>query len=207
MRTMVYVDGFNLYYGLLKDSPYKWLNIQHMCQLLMPHDDIVGIRYFSAKVFSRESDPDKHIRQQVYWRALKTIPDLEIIEGHYSEHTKWMRLAHPKPPQNNFVEVIKTEEKGSDVNLAVHLLSDAYLKKYELGVVVSNDSDLLSAIQIVHNDLGLNIGILNPQNNPSSDLRKCSLFIKQIRTGVLNASQFPTTMTDSRGAFHKPKEW
>ena len=207
MKTMVYVDGFNLYYGVLKNSPYKWLDIHQMCCLLLPVDQIVGVRYFSAKIIPRASDPNKQVRQQVYWRALRTIPNLQIIEGHYSEHTKWMRLAHPNFGQGNYAEVIKTEEKGSDVNLAVHLLNDAYQKRYELGVVVSNDSDLLSAIQIVHNDLGLKIGILNPQNNPSSDLRRCSLFIKQIRTGVLKASQFPSTMKDAGGAFNKPQDW
>tara|TARA_R110002072_G_scaffold29206_4_gene92759 strand:- start:564 stop:863 length:300 start_codon:yes stop_codon:yes gene_type:complete len=27
MRTCVYVDGFNLYYGALKRTPYKWLDL------------------------------------------------------------------------------------------------------------------------------------------------------------------------------------
>lgn len=60
-----------------------------------------------------------------------------------------MRVVHPGKRQPKFIEVIKTEEKDSDVNLAIHLLHDAYQGRYELGVVVSNDSDLLSAIQIV----------------------------------------------------------
>lgn len=207
MKTMLYVDGFNLYYGLLRGSSFKWLDIGMMGRLLLPNDEIVGIRYFSAKVFSRANDPQKHIRQQVYWRALRTIPNLQIIEGHYAEHNKWMRMAHPEPGQNPYVKVIKTEEKGSDVNLAVHLLNDAYQKRFELGVVVSNDSDLLSAMQIVRHDLGLRIGILNPQNNPSRDLQPCALFIKTIRQGVLRASQFPAKMTDAQGEFHKPPDW
>lgn len=56
--------------------------------LLLPRDQIVGIKYFTAKVFSRADDPQKHIRQQVYWCALQTLPNLEIIEGNYSEHPK-----------------------------------------------------------------------------------------------------------------------
>lgn len=207
MKAIVYVDGFNLYYGCVKDTPYKWLNILRMSELLLPRDQIIGIRYFTAKVFSRVDDPQKHIRQQVYWRALRTIPNLEIIEGHYSEHPKWMRVAHLRRGQPKFVEVIKTEEKGSDVNLAVHLLHDGYQDRYELGVVVSNDSDLLSAIQIVQKDLGLKVGILNPQAHPSKDLHDEALFMKQIRQGVVKASQFPPIMTDSKGSFHKPKNW
>lgn len=207
MKTIVYIDGFNLYYGCLKDSQYKWLNLQWLCELLLPKNQIVGIKYFTAKVFSRSNDPQKHIRQQVYWRALETIPCLEIIEGHYSEHTKWMRLAHPQPGKSKYIEVIKTEEKGSDVNLAVHLLHDGYLKKYELAVVISNDSDLLSAIQIVQKELNLKVGILNPQEHPSKELRDEALFIKQIRQGVLQASQFPKIMQDAKGKFYKPKDW
>jgi len=178
-----------------------------MSKLLLPKDQIVGIKYFTAKVFSRGNDPQKHIRQQVYWRALRTIANLEIIEGHYSEHPKWMRVAHPKKGQSKYVKVIKTEEKGSDVNLAVHLLHDGYQGRYELGVVVSNDSDLLSSIQIVQKDLGLAVGILNPQKFPSNDLKDEAIFIKQIRQGVIKASQFPPTMTDTKGSFHKPKDW
>lgn len=178
MKTVVYIDGFNLYYGCLKDTNYKWLNLLQMSEYLLPKDQITGVKYFTAKVFSRSSDPDQHIRQQVYWRALRTIPNLEIIEGHYSEHNKWMRVAHPKKGQPKFIEVIKTEEKGSDVNLAVHLLHDGYQGRYELGAVMSNDSDLLSSIQIVQQDLGLAVGILNPQKHPSKELKDEALFIK-----------------------------
>jgi uncharacterized LabA/DUF88 family protein len=207
VRTIVYVDGFNLYYGCVKDTPYKWLNIQRMCELLLPNNQIVGIKYFTAKVFSRKNDPKKHIRQQVYLRALETIPNLEIIYGHYSEHPKWMRLVNPQPGGPNFAQVIRTEEKGSDVNLAVHLLHDGYQGKYDLAVIITNDSDLLSAIIIVQKNLGLIVGILNPQKHPSRELQKEALFIKRIRQGVLRASQFTDVLSDAKGSFYKPKEW
>ena len=207
MKTIVYVDGFNLYYGSVKDTPYKWLNIHLMCELLLPNNQIVGMKYFTAKVFSRKSDPQKHIRQQVYLRALRTLPNFEIIYGHYSEHPKWMRLANPQPGQSKYVEVIKTEEKGSDVNLAVNLLHDGYHGKYQLAAVVTNDSDLLSAVQIVQNDLKLKVGILNPQKHPSRELKDEAHFMKKIRKGVIRASQFPKTMKDAKGTFYKPKDW
>ena len=207
MKTIVYVDGFNLYYGSVKDTPHKWLNIHRMCELLLPNNQIVGMKYFTAKVLSRKSDPQKHLRQQVYLRALETLPNFEIIYGHYSEHPKWMRLANPQPGQAKYVEVIKTEEKGSDVNLAVNLLNDGYQGKYQLATIVTNDSDLLSAVQIVQKDLGLKVGILNPQKHPSKELQTEALFMKKIRPGVIRASQFPKTMKDAKGSFYKPKEW
>ncbi|GAJ22676.1 unnamed protein product, partial [marine sediment metagenome] len=63
MKTIVYVDGFNLYYGAVKDTSLKWLNIHRMCELHLPKDRIVGVKYFTAKIISRPDDPQKHIRQ------------------------------------------------------------------------------------------------------------------------------------------------
>jgi len=28
LRTRVYIDGYNLYYGCLKNSPHKWLDVR-----------------------------------------------------------------------------------------------------------------------------------------------------------------------------------
>jgi len=33
-RTIVYIDGFNLYYGAVRGSAFKWLNLQRFFQLL-----------------------------------------------------------------------------------------------------------------------------------------------------------------------------
>jgi len=145
----VYVDGFNLYYGAVRGTPYKWLNIHKMCQLHLKKDHIIGIKYFTAKIVSRPDDPQKHIRQLVYLRALETLPNLEIIYCHFLSHLVKRQLANPPINGPRSVEVIKTEEKGSDVNIAVHLIHDGYQGKYDLAVIVSNDSDLLSAVQIV----------------------------------------------------------
>ena len=207
MKTIVYVDGFNLYYGCIKDTHYKWLNIQKMCQLHLKKDQIAGIKYFTAKIVSRPDDPQKHIRQLVYLRALETLPDFEIIYGFYLSHVVKLRLARPPKKGPKSVEVIKTEEKGSDVNLAVHMLHDGYQGKYELAVLISNDSDLLSAVQIVQRDLGLKVGILNPQEHPSKVLEKEAFFLRDIRPGIIKASQFPEIMTDAHGTFHKPDDW
>jgi len=207
VKTIIYVDGFNLYYGSVKDTPYKWLNIHRMCELLFPKNLILGITYFTAKIVSRPDDPQKPIRQQIYLRALRTLPNCKIFYGHYLSHKVFMSLANPQRGQPKYVEVIKTEEKGSDVNLAVHLLFDGYQGKYELAALVTNDSDLLSAIEIVQNHMELKVGILNPQKHPSKELQKEALFIKKIRRGVIKASQFPDVLSDAKGSFYKPKEW
>ena len=205
MKINVYVDGFYLYYGAIKRTPYKWLDVLKMSQLLFPNDTINKIKYFSARVSARPTDPDQPIRQSTYWRALQTIPNLSIIEGSFLVKPVMMPVANTIPQR--YERVIKTEEKGSDVNLAVHLLNDAYKKDYELAVMVTNDSDLLEPMRIVKQELNLPVGLVNPHKNPSFDLRKHATFIKQIRQGVLQASQFPASLTDANGTFHKPPTW
>jgi uncharacterized LabA/DUF88 family protein len=205
MKINVYIDGFNLYYGAIKRTPYKWLDVLKMSQLLFPNDTINKIKYFSARVSARPSDPDQPIRQSTYWRALQTISNLSIIEGSFLVKPVMMPVANTNPQK--YERVIKTEEKGSDVNLAVHLLNDGYKKDYELAVMVTNDSDLLEPMRIVKQELNLPVGLANPHKNPSFVLRQHANFIKQIRQGVLQASQFPTTLTDQNGTFHKPTTW
>ena len=116
-----------------------------------------------------------------------------------------MVVSSGQPQQ--YVRVIKTEEKGSDVNLATHLLHDAHMNRFDIAVVVSNDSDLLEPIKIIRQSLGKRVGILNPQKHPSRAILPHIDFIKQIRKGVLQASQLPHSLTDSKGAFHKPAAW
>ncbi|HQG58788.1 MAG TPA: NYN domain-containing protein [bacterium] len=206
--SYVYVDGFNLYYGAVKGTPYKWLDIQKMVSLLLPKNVIIKIKYFTSLVNARSTDPDQPNRQQVYLRALRTIPNLEIILGHFLSHPTKLPLANPISQQNRFAKVIKTEEKGSDVNLATHLLHDAYLNSYAVAIVVSNDSDLVEAIKIVRLELHKQVIVLNPHiHSPSYELYQIATFVKPIRKGVLAASQFPINMQDAHGQFSKPPAW
>jgi uncharacterized LabA/DUF88 family protein len=204
VKTVVYVDGFNLYYGALKGTPYRWLDLAKLCKVMLPRDDIRQIKYFTALVTSRSKNPDQATRQQTYLRALQTIPNLQIIYGHFLSHEIIMPLA---PPRSGQVKVIKTEEKGSDVNLAVHLVSDGFRNAYDAAVIVSNDSDLLPPIQFVKEELDKLVGILNPQKHPSVVLAATAHFVKNIRSGVLANSQFPATLADAIGSFTKPVRW
>ncbi len=207
MKTYVYVDAFNLYFGCVKNTPYKWLDLSKLCAILLPQHQIERIKYFTAYVKALPNNPDAPRRQQSYIRALQTLSHFEIVYGHFLSHNVRMPLAHPIVGQPRTVEVLKTEEKGSDVNLAVQLLHDAYQNRYESAVVISGDSDLLSAVQIVKNELGKPVGVLNPQKRPSRMLQQHATFYKHIRPGVLAASQFPRVLKDQHGTFNKPLEW
>lgn len=102
---------------------------------------------------------------------------------------------------------METEEKGSDVNLATHLLVDAFGGRFDCAVIVSNDSDLVEPIRVVMTDLRKKVGVLNPHKRPSKQLARLVTFYKPIRAGVLRNSQFPDTLRDHVGQFHKPSDW
>lgn len=207
MLTNFYIDGFNFYYGALKGTPYKWLDFAKLFNLYFPNCQINQIRYFTAIVQSSQRNPSKQRRQRIYIRALKTIPNLSVHYGYFLTNPARMPLANPSEDGPSAVEVLRTEEKGTDVNLASQLLLDGFKGNYKLAIIVSNDSDFVEPIRIVRNELGLRVGILNPHQKPSRALRDAADFYRQVRQGPVSASQFPDTLTDAVGAFHKPPQW
>ena len=183
LRTNIYVDGFNLYYGALRKTPHRRLNIETLFQRLLPRNTIHEIKYFTALVSARPNDPGQPQRQQLYLRALATLPKVSVHFGHFLVHEVAMPLVVPPSQRQWYVRVIKTEEKGSDVNLATHLVHDAHMNRFDVAVVVSNDSDFLGPIKIVRDALGKKVGVLNPQKRPSRVILPHIDFIKQIRSG------------------------
>jgi len=210
MRTSIYIDGFNLYYGALKGTPYKWLDFKAtFATLLQPHHRITGINYFTAQV-SGKRDPQQPIRQQTYWRALQaSTPELRLIKGSFLTHTVKAPLAQPIGVQR-YVDVLKTEEKGSDVNLAVHLVNDAWLDAFDCAVIVSNDSDLAEAMRLVRQDhptkrLGLVFPRRETGGHPSRELSQHAHFVLRLGARVLAASQMPVVIPGTN--IHKPVTW
>ena len=204
-KTYVYIDGFNLYNGVIKSTRYKWLDLYKLCQRLLPNDNIHVIKFFTAALSGRPSDPDQPIRQQIYWRALRTLPQLSIILGQFKTHSRKMPVSGCNPYQ--WIKVDRTDEKGTDVNLASHLLHDGFLGHYQTAVVISNDSDLREPVRMVKEVLKKTIGILNPHEQHSRELQEYATFKKRIRVTDLMASQFPATLSDRDGNFGKPSSW
>ena len=218
MKLNVYVDGFNLYYGSLFRTHYKWLNLHAFCQATFPGDQINKIRYFTARVKARPNDPDQPVRQDTMIRALRTLPNLHVHEGSYIEKPVTLPV-HPIPPppaRPTFATVVRSEEKGSDVNIATHLLIDAFDDDFEGAVVVSNDSDLAEPIRQVRSRFKKRVIVLFPCSrtgrSPSIQLKMAS----GIRGGksplivqepLLAANQFPATLNDATGVITKPAGW
>jgi uncharacterized LabA/DUF88 family protein len=207
VRTNVYVDGFNLYFGCLKGTRYKWLNVAELCRRSLPtHYQVNRIRYFTALVTPTPSNPQTHVRQQTLLRALATVPHLTIHYGTFLAKTKTRPLAKPIPGLPAYVDVLDREEKGSDVNLATYLLFDAFGNDYDAAVVVSDDSDLAEPIRIVRRHFKKHIRVLSPRGK-SRVLSQAATRFQQIAVANLRAAQFPTKLADAHGVITKPAGW
>jgi len=207
MRTCVYVDGFNLFHGALRGTPYKWLDLGALFRtILESHHEIQRIKYFTARLRARPHDPSQPQRQDIYFNALKHhCPHVEFFFGTFLTHTVRSRLANPIRGHRT-VDVIKTEEKGSDVNLAVHLLNDAWLDAYDCAVVVTNDSDIMEAMRLVKSQTSKMIGLITPgDRRPSRQLKAHADFGRWIRPKALANSQLPSPVPGTN--FRKPDSW
>ena len=206
MRTAIYIDGFNFYYGAVKNTAHKWVDLKQLCKsILQPHHQVVFLKYFTAKVNPKTTDPDIRIREATYFKALETyIPELSITYGHFLETKLLCRPVDPR--HGKLVEVHRTEEKGSDVNLAVHLVSDAHIGAFDCAVVISNDSDLAEAMRIAKDTCGKRVGLFIPGGRRGSkQLMAHSDFTRTIRRSALANFQLPNPIPGT--SLYKPQTW
>ena len=211
MRTMVFVDGFNLYYSAIKGkgAGFKWLDMHKLFALnLSPGNNIVGIRYFTARVSGNPSDPLKPQRQATYLAALKaSTPNLAIHYGQFKERKQRGRLVDPLIPNVRMATISSPSEKGSDVNLAVHLLNDAWLDAFDCAIVVSRDSDLAESMALIRKHHPTKkLGLLGVQGkHMPKELKNHAHFERHIMAGQIKGSQFPSVITGTR--ITKPVGW
>lgn len=225
-RVRFYIDAFNFYYGSLKQfdpitqarvTGVCWLDLAALCGLIMPRDrpyQIDEIKYFTARIRADAADPtpNTRTRQEVYLRALtSTTPALSIIYGKYkiSKVKGWptdptLAATHP------IVQIRKPEEKGSDVNLGIHMVRDAALNAADVLAVISDDSDIAGAFDIVSNDFGKEVYYFASANRkPNTTLKTKASLTRSIHISAIRGSQFPDPIIDpiSRAVITKPVTW
>ena len=198
MITNLYIDGFNLYYRAVRGTPFKWLDLRKLAEVLFPQDTIHKVCYFTALLDARADDPSQPRRQLVYLRALETLSGFKAYYGTFRSGTKRRPLAEPVPGLPTYVLIRDSEEKGSDVNLATRLLVDGFNGEYEQAVVVSNDADFAEAMRYVRDDLGLRVTLVNPDRGNTSprQLADAATYVK-----------LPDTLRDDVGVITKPASW
>jgi uncharacterized LabA/DUF88 family protein len=206
LKTNVYIDGFNLYYGLLKNSRYKWLNLKLLCEKMFPKNHIQTINYFIAQVSGTQNDPGQPDRQQAYFRALNTLENFNIIYGKFVVRKKKMSIADIFPLQ--WVWVNKIEEKMTDVNMTTRILCDAFEGNFDIAIIVTNDSDFKEPLRILKYKLGKKVLLVNPSRRAfADDLVKNSHWVGRIKKEGLKNCQFPLKLKDAKGVIYRPPAW
>jgi len=215
-RVNVYIDGFNFYYGAFKTpggpgpfAAYKWLDLRaYVTAVLGQSFDVRTVRYFTTRVKPTSSDPDKHYRQDAYFRALKAHADVRVhSEGQFRTRQKRAKIIEPGYPQN-VVSVELREEKGADVNLASWLVYEACQDAFEAAVVVSDDSDLLGPVRMVQSKLEKDVFVIHLRKRRSSFAHTAKHVYRGDKTHFFANNQMPSTVTIPSGkTVNKPAVW
>lgn len=215
MRVRVYIDGFNLYYGALKSRPAsRWLDLVALSRLLRPGDTIDVIRYFTARV-KGDRDARAPGRQKLYLAALGTLPLVTVHFGQFRTHPVGMPLADPVQGRTRIARALKTEEKGSDVNLATYLLLDGFDGLYESAMVISDDSDLEAPVREANRRFGP-IHVISPRGPMSTPAGPKALYQMShagsswtpLDPALLLAAQLPSPLRLRSGrSIHRPPTW
>lgn len=159
-KVIVYVDGFNFYYGLKKYpwKKYYWLDIVKLMEsFLKPNQELIAVKYFSA----RPTDVEKCKRQDAFFQANKENPKFKLILGKYLKKEIECFKCH---------NIIHTyEEKESDVRIATQIVADAYQRNCDLAIIVSADSDMIPAVELAK-EAKVNVFVYFPPHQFSSNL-------------------------------------
>ena len=210
-KTIVYIDGFNLYYSL-KNTSFKWLNLQKLSDFYLEprQHQITQIKYFTALVKESAKGRLNITRQHMYLRALQTLPNIEIMFGQFKKRQVRGVLCDSEDRKllnKNIVKIKKWEEKMSDVHIATHLVADSYQNKCECAVLISNDADLTPPLLHIKYKLKKLIIVISPYKKMSAELKKSSHFYRAVSHKVLEQCQFPEKMKDAKGEFFCPPKW
>ena len=202
---MVYIDGFNLYFGLRERNwrCFYWLDVNKLAMNLLESDQcLVAVHYFTARL-SAYSDKQRQSkkRQTVYLEAIETLPDTNIHFGHFLAKRQECRSCNST--WRTF------EEKKTDVNIAVELLSDAYKNKFDTAILVSGDSDLTPPIDaVLRNFPSKRVVVAFPPRRNSKELKKRASGWIHIDRKTLQNSQFPQNVETENGfVLQRPKRW
>ncbi|VVP26311.1 6-hydroxy-3-succinoylpyridine 3-monooxygenase HspA [Pseudomonas fluorescens] len=235
LRTRIYIDGYNFYYGCLRGTPYKWLDLLPLFEkhilpsaLVKDVDDHIrqsallaasSIKFFTAKIIeSVARAPDSVSSQARYHTALRKLHDgrIELIEGYYAVNKMKVKIVDAeepgRPPREcQEIQAWKVEEKQSDVNLALQAYHDAITGQIDHAVIVTNDTDIAPALEMIRAYTQVLIGVVVPTTDhtrpPNTDLVKHAHWTRrQINSSELAACQLPRVISGKRPTT-KPESW
>jgi len=212
-KFFVYVDGFSFYHGLTKDTPYRWCNLFKLSQLIFPNEVIQKVKLFAAKSKHFINDPKAPERQNAYFRALETIPQMELHLFEYIKQKRWLpKVSMLKSGIVEMEKVISYQEKGADVSLSINLVIDAFRTDVDCFAIITNDTDFIEPIKYVRNVQKRDVNFVptckSGHRRGSMELMKLSTNTHFITDNYLMQSLLDDTIIDKKGnKIHIPPEW
>ena len=229
LRTRVYVDGYNLYYGCLKGTSYKWLDLLALFEKrILPSSGLPGttsallplsIKFFTAKILNKAAKAGDSVSSQArYHTALRKLHDgrIELIEGYYSLIESKAKIVDATAPDTwprdcQEILVWKLEEKQSNVNLALQAYHDAITGQVDQVVIVTNDTDIAPALQLIRAHTKVIIGLVVPARRhervANTELAALAHWVRShITKDELLTSQLPRVIPGRKPTL-KPDSW
>ncbi len=200
-RVITYIDGFNLYFGLKTKGwkRYYWLDLQELAMnLLKDNQRLVTTKYFTSRI---SGPPEKTKRQGTFLEALETLDSFRIFYGHYLTN-----MVECKKCGDVFA---KPNEKMTDVNIAVEVLTDAFQDAFDTALLISADSDLIAPIKKMRRLFtGKKIVIAFPPARSSIALKNIASASFVIGRKKLAKSVFSEQIVKSDGfILQRPERW
>ena len=203
-RVMVYVDGFNLYFGLRSKGwrKYYWLDLVALAQaLLKPGQMLEGVHYFTSRIRANGRNVSDMQRQTTYLEALGTLSGLQLHFGHY--------LEKPRQCRECGTRWLDYEEKMTDVNIAVQLLADAFDDRFDTALIVSGDSDLTPPMRKLSTKFpDKRLIVAFPPGRQSFELKNAGNATFTVGEANLRQSQLPPQVSRADGfILQRPAHW
>jgi uncharacterized LabA/DUF88 family protein len=205
-RSIIYIDGFNLYYGAIKDTPWKWLDLHKYFSLLRQNDNIIKIKYFTALIKGSHRQ-----NQEIFLQALNTFTNIEIIRGIYKPKEILCKVKNCTYAGKKIFK--SAEEKQTDVNIAINILIDAINNSCDRIILVSGDSDLVPVIKMVkklrpEKKIITYVPSNHPDRGAAVEIRSASDKHKTLPNFLLSKCQLPSIVYDSNNSpILKPASW
>jgi len=212
VKVIAYIDGFNLFYGMLKGTPHKWLDLERFVDSLVASEvEVPAIKYFTAQIKTFPYDLAKVQRQQFYLQALASLPRVKVIEGFYTKHK--IRMPFYKEPcvscgkVDGMASVVKLEEKRSDVNIATEMIMDATSGAADAYMLISGDSDLAGPVSAIRYRVKRPVAIYNPHDGPCDELKRFASLYKNIPRDLAEQCQLPDVVVVGGHSIRRPEVW
>lgn len=231
MRTIVYIDGYNLYYGRIANTPYKWLDLPVLFGGIVraqdPSSVLTQYKFFTAPALAKLARHGQASTnaQTTYHRALESkYPALftKILGQHNISQADVPRYVDEVTPprKDDTVSSWKVVEKKTDVNIALAIYRDACKELVDQVVLCSNDSDAEPVLEAIRTDFPhIRIGVITPRRptqmggkTPRVTSTSLATHANWVRNHITDAEMENAQLRDvivapSGKQFKKPAHW